>query len=500
LTVACARFLDQEQMMSVLSRSIPNGSQDLRMALVVTRREIRDSFRDWRIIMPVIILTVFFPALMNFTAQRLLGFVANYGAELIASQLIPFLLLVVGFFPMSFSLIIALETFVGERERKSLEPLLATPLTDTQLYMGKMMAALVPPLMASYLGMAVYMIGLWYSIRWVPTLQLFVQTLLLTTIQGVIMVAGAVVVSSQTTSVRAANLLASFIIVPMALLIQGEAAALFWGNHAGLWWLILALFITALVLIRMGVKIFRRDELMGQEIDQIRLGWMWGQFWGRFSGREETGHYPRPGAWYRQTAAVIPQLGYPALVLLIAIASAVTLAVFLANSYQLPPALQDELTETRIMEGLTHLQGFASTLPAFIFLHNIRAILLQTILGVFTFGVLGVLIFVLPWGLIGFMAAQFGLAGENPVMFVLAAVLPHATLELPALLIAGAAALRWQTTVIAPPPDRTLGESYLAAAADFFRLLVGFVLPLLLMAAFVEAYLTPAIIAWVYGA
>ena len=47
------------------------------------------------------------------------------------------------------------------------------------------------------------------------------------------MVAAAVIVSSQATSVRAANLLVSFIIVPMALLIQFEAAALFWGNHVG---------------------------------------------------------------------------------------------------------------------------------------------------------------------------------------------------------------------------------------------------------------------------
>ncbi|MCZ7671251.1 MAG: hypothetical protein M5U34_31010 [Chloroflexi bacterium] len=41
-----------------------------------------------------------------------------------------------------FPWIIALEVFVGEKERKSLEPLLATPLTDAQLYLGKMVAVL----------------------------------------------------------------------------------------------------------------------------------------------------------------------------------------------------------------------------------------------------------------------------------------------------------------------------------------------------------------------
>ena len=127
------------------------------------------------------------------------------------------------------------------------------------------------------------------------------------------MVAGAVVVSSQATSVRAANLLASFIIVPMAILIQAEAAALFWGNHVGLWWLLLALAITAVVLVRMGLSLFNREELLGRDIDQIRLGWMVRQFWGYFSGKmlTENGRYPNPKIWFKQTWAIVPQLRKP---------------------------------------------------------------------------------------------------------------------------------------------------------------------------------------------
>ena len=41
----------------------------LRMALIVTRREVRDQLRDWRIIFPIVMLTIFFPGLMNFTAR-----------------------------------------------------------------------------------------------------------------------------------------------------------------------------------------------------------------------------------------------------------------------------------------------------------------------------------------------------------------------------------------------------------------------------------------------
>ena len=131
---------------------------------------------------------------------------------------------------MSFSLVIALETFVGEKERKSLEPLLSTPLTNSQLYVGKVLSALIPPMITSYLGITVYLIGLSVAAKWTIPTELFIQILLLSTLQGIIMVAAAVIVSSQTTSVRAANLLASFIIVPIALLLQLEAIVLFWGN------------------------------------------------------------------------------------------------------------------------------------------------------------------------------------------------------------------------------------------------------------------------------
>ena len=51
---------------------------DLKKAWIVTRREIKDQFRDWRIIAPIIILTVFFPGLMNFTAQQAVDFVVNH--------------------------------------------------------------------------------------------------------------------------------------------------------------------------------------------------------------------------------------------------------------------------------------------------------------------------------------------------------------------------------------------------------------------------------------
>lgn len=464
----------------MLPRSLSFSRNDWRMISVVTRRELRDASRDWRIIIPIVLLTLAFPFLMNITAQRLVSFANRFGGELVANQLIPFLLLVVGFFPTSFSLVIALETFVGEKERKSLEPLLATPLTNTQLYIGKMLAALVPPLFASFLGMGFYLVALRLTIGWVPTVPLFAQTLLLTIIQGVIMVAAAVVVSSQTTSVRAANLLASFIIVPMALLIQGEAAALFWGNHTGLWWLIVALALTAVILIRMGISIFNREELLGRDIDQIRLGWMLGQLWSRFSGREN-GRYPNPTTWYKQTFAILPQLRYAVLALLLVMIGSLLVGRYFAQTYPLSGALQESFLNDG---GLPFIGGSERGITAVI-LNNLRLISLVALLGIFTLGVLGIVAFGVPWLFIGFWLTQLSYVGEAPLSDLIG-LAPYRIIELTALLLAAAAALRWHIVAIAPQPLRTVSESFLAAAGDFIRICAGLAFPLLLIAAAIE--------------
>jgi uncharacterized membrane protein SpoIIM required for sporulation len=132
-------------------------------------------------------------------------------------------------------------------------------------------------------------------------------------------------------------------------------------------------------------------------------------------------------------------------------------------------------------------------------MQNIRVITLWTLLGVFTFGVLGILIFMLPWGVVAYIAAQFALAGQNPWDFLLATIIPHATIELPALLIAAAAALRWHATIISPPPNMTLSEAFIHAAGDFFRLFIGVVIPLLIVAALIEGLVTPQVLVRVYG-
>jgi uncharacterized membrane protein SpoIIM required for sporulation len=465
-------------------------------AWIIARREVRDQLRDWRILAPIVALTLFFPALMNFTAQQAMGFVARYDAPIIAERLVPFLLMVVGFFPISISLVIALESFAGERERLSLEPLLATPLSDAQLYLGKVAASLVPPLGAAYLGIAVYLFGLWRGIGWTAPAPLLVQVLLLTTAQAVVMVSGAVVISSQTTSVRAANLLASFIIVPVSQLIIGESMIMFWGRYTVLWFIVAALLLIAVVLTRMGLHLFNREELLGRDLDVLDLRWVWRTLWSAFRGGANS-----VGEWYVGVLKrSLPALRPAMFVMVLALAAAYVVGLRLAPSYVLPldPSNLESLSDSigpRLQEfGMMSAQGWW-----WILRNNVTALALAALGGVFTFGVAGVILLMAPIGITGYLAGNLALAGQNAGLYVAGLVLPHATLEVPAAILAGAAILRLGMAAVSLPKGTSLGESWLKAVAEWARIGLGLVVPLLVGASLLEVFVTPRIAAWLLG-
>jgi uncharacterized membrane protein SpoIIM required for sporulation len=283
------------------------------------------------------------------------------------------------------------------------------------------------------------------------------------------------------------------------MLLQFEAIVMFWGNESGLWWLIVALLVTAVILVRMGVKIFNREELLGRDIDQLRIRWIFSLFWTRFSGRSSEGNYPNIIQWYRQTITQLKALRIPSLFLLLAFIAAIIFGVFLTRIYVLPPLVQENLTEDMMAQNISNMSILLPSLPPLIFFQNIRVIALEAILGIFTLGVSDVLIFMLPWALIGFLGGQLSLVGGNPFLFFTAAILPHALIELPALLISSAAILRWHVTFMAPPPDKTVSESWLLAGADYGRVLLGIVIPLLILSSVVEANITPQILLRLYG-
>jgi uncharacterized membrane protein SpoIIM required for sporulation/ABC-type transport system involved in multi-copper enzyme maturation permease subunit len=470
---------------------------------LIVRRELRDTFRDWRMITPIVLLTLFFPLLMTWTAGVAQNFVNRFGTPLIAERLIPFLMLIVGFFPMSFSLVIALEAFVGERERKSLEPLLSTPLTDGQLYVGKMIASLVPALMAAFLGIGVYLTGLFIFRGWTPEPILLAQVIALTITEGVVMVAGAVVVSSRSTSVRAANLLASFIIIPMAILVQIEAVILFQAIYDAMWGIVLGLMVVALILIRMGVQLFNREELLGREIDSINLRNVFrraGQYFVALAPNQPRAHFNPIGLYRYHVPAALRRSRNAILAVLLALSVSLVGAWVWGSQFGLPPGTLDfsHLTAESFDNAAANF-----LLPSFtwdaVWWNNTRAVLLYLVSSIFSFGAIPIALIVLPVAPIGFIGALVANSGFDPLTFLAAFILPHGIFELPAVIIGAAAAVRVGASLINRERSLTLGEGWWSAIMDFCKLLIFVVIPLLLIAAIFEVLVTPRVVCAVYG-
>ncbi len=470
-------------------------------ALVITRREVNDSFHDWRIMTPILVLTLGFPALSQFGANLMLNFVSQYGAELIGERTIPFLLMIVGFFPISLSLVIALEMFVGEKERRSLEPLLSTPLTNLELYIGKTLAAMIPPVLASYVGMAVYMSGLLFGdLAWRPQPMLIVQIVLLTTAQALLMITGAVVVSSQTNSTRAANLLASFIIVPMSLLVILESIVMFSAPDAespngifALWVILIGLLIGTALFMRIGTRLFNREVLLSSSLDVINLRWIGRTFWKSLRGQNR----PSLVGWYRQEVLpAVRSLGHPILIVLLASVAALAggWVIGQVTDLRLPADMAGDSATMAANFRQWYELGSNPTSVLFAVWQNGRVLLAATLLGMVSFGVMSVVLAILPFGILGWVFSQFGLLGLDPGVFF-AALIPHSLVEIPAIFLATAAALRLGAIITHRlRPGQTIGEVWLAAAADVVKIGVGLVLPMLVLAALIEVVITPLVV------
>jgi len=160
------------------------------------------------------------------------------------------------------------------------------------------------------------------------------------------------------------------------------------------------------------------------------------------------------------------------------------------------PALKLAITDVRLENLVTKFPLFAISPVLSIFWQNLRSMIISILLGIFSFGIIGVLPAILTFGLLGYIS---GLLAVNQVpvwIYLVGFILPHGILEIPAIVISGAAVLQMGAILATPTPGKTIGEVWLAALADWVKLMLGLVIPLLLLAALIEAWLTPRLALW----
>jgi uncharacterized membrane protein SpoIIM required for sporulation/ABC-type transport system involved in multi-copper enzyme maturation permease subunit len=460
----------------------------------VARREMRDNLTDWRMMFPIVILTFIVPILILGAALYAIDFVGDLDS---VARLIPFGLLLAGFLPASFSLITALESFVGEKERNTLEALLAMPMSDGQLYLGKLIAAVMLPVGSALLAMLTYGLGFNLAARGeIQSLvngQLMWLMVALISVKGVVMVAGAVIISSHTTTIRAANLLASFVLVPMSVIVQLEALVIIAQQQQLLWNIFWALLAIALMLVRTGMNSFNREEILSREHAGFNLKgivWTFKQFFSEFHPagvrpEQYSGRFSLRRFYRREFSALLHEYRAPMVLSFIAVMTGLVFGIFAFGVYRA------QWLDSFLKQHIENPPQPSLSLAISTIIRSVFDSSFSNLLSLFCFGIFAFLVPAAAFAKIGYVAAWNTMHGVNPWTFALGYVLPHGVIELPAVILSAALGIRIGAAVLYAPRGFTIGQNILWALANFTKVFLFVLLPLFLISGLLEGLVTP---------
>ena len=170
--------------------------------------------------------------------------------------------------PLMVPVTIAAYSIVGEKVTRSLEPLLATPITTRNLLLGKGLAAALPGIVTAWISYGVFLIfarifsvsdrvfSVFINPMWL--VAMFVLAPLLT----IMAVNVGIIVSSRTNDPRAAEQLGALIILPLMVLFIGPLAGFIMLNATTFWISSAITLVLDAVLLYLGVKLFQRETIL----------------------------------------------------------------------------------------------------------------------------------------------------------------------------------------------------------------------------------------------
>jgi ABC-type Na+ efflux pump permease subunit len=171
-------------------------------------------------------------------------------------------------FPLMFSTVIASESFAGERERKTMEALLYTPATDSELFLGKVLTAFIPALLLTWGSFLGYMVvvnaasfplfgRIWFPLAsWWPLMFWIAPALAVLGISATVLIS----IRNQT-FMGTYQLSGSLVVVVLALVIGQVSGVLYLSVGVGL--LVgLVLWLVAVGLTMAAVRSFNRYRLL----------------------------------------------------------------------------------------------------------------------------------------------------------------------------------------------------------------------------------------------
>lgn len=170
--------------------------------------------------------------------------------------------------PVIIPVTIAAYSIVGEKTTRSLEPLLATPITTVELLAGKSLAAAIPAIAASWLSFGLFLVGLPILgiskgvIDYIAGPTWLLAVFVVGPLMAIIAVNFALYVSSRVNDPRVAEQISAVVIVPVMLLLFAQLAGVIVINVPFMLIAIVVLLLIDIGMIYLGANIFDRETIL----------------------------------------------------------------------------------------------------------------------------------------------------------------------------------------------------------------------------------------------
>jgi ABC-2 type transport system permease protein len=162
---------------------------------------------------------------------------------------------------------LAAYTVVGEKQGRTLEPLLTSPLSTSELLVAKALASFLPSLVMEAVGLCVYLglVALLASPGVLESMLSF-RTLLMVGVMGpfasLAALQATIAVSSRVNDPRSAQQIAVLLVMPLMLMLVGQVSGAFFLPSSILLVFSVAMALTWVVLIFLSVALFERETIL----------------------------------------------------------------------------------------------------------------------------------------------------------------------------------------------------------------------------------------------
>lgn len=238
------------------------------MAWLIARRAATEALRDRLSLLVGLFFALVLPLGVLVLVVRPMAAGADGRSEPLLGAGLPFYLLLVGVLPAFSAVGIAAGQFAGEKERGILTPLLASPASNLAIFAGKVLGAVIPPLMYAAAAEAVYAAGV--AVLLGPTalgflpVPLTAATVLLVPAVTCFAAVVASLISSRVRTFNAAQQLGGLALMPVWGLVFALAARLREFGPTALFGTVAALLLLDAALTALAAATWRREEVLAQ--------------------------------------------------------------------------------------------------------------------------------------------------------------------------------------------------------------------------------------------